>query len=326
MTIKINEIQSKLNFTNIVAHAPLQQICHPSVQSVSISSACESQWLRIGKEGKRKVFGPSTRARKVKVSAPAPSIPNSNSSWTLNCGTTLCPILSYPILSLYFSQRTQFRGTQSTRGSILAFVYVHRRILAGSARGRKDNRWQRGQRDGREGEKEGGRRRERVRERERKRQEEIRYCQTVAAVGAASTQAPCARESIALTHSIVSKGVGWVGRGRRGRKGVAIVTILRYLAARPQDSEGAKIPLRPSAYCVASIPSRTPLSPSPSSFIPLSVSASICSFLVSSSSSPVPLTPFRATYRAGVFSYETTFASPPPPPLLCLLNSCVGCT
>lgn len=165
MTIKINEIQSKLNFTNIVAHAPLQQICHPSVQSVSISSACESQWLRIGKEGKRKVFGPSTRARKVKVSAPAPSIPNSNSSWTLNCGTTLCPILSYPILSLYFS-RTQFRGTQSTRGSILAFVYVHRRILAGSARGRKDNRWQRGQRDGREGEKEGGRRRERVRERE----------------------------------------------------------------------------------------------------------------------------------------------------------------
>lgn len=46
----------------------------------------------------------------------------------------------------------------------------------------------------------------------RERQEEIRYCQTVAAVGAASTQAPCARESIALTHSILSKGVRWVAR------------------------------------------------------------------------------------------------------------------
>lgn len=60
-------------------------------------------------------------------------------------------------------------------------------------------------------EREGGRKKKEERERERKRQEEIRYCQTVAAVGAASTQAPCARESIALTHSIVSKGVGWVG-------------------------------------------------------------------------------------------------------------------
>lgn len=59
--------QSKLHFANIVANA-LQQICHPNIQSVSIP--CESQWLRIGKEGKRKVFGPSTRARKVKVSAP----------------------------------------------------------------------------------------------------------------------------------------------------------------------------------------------------------------------------------------------------------------
>lgn len=93
----------------------------------------EPMALCIGKEG-RKVFGAS--ARKVKVSA-------ANSSRTLNCG------------SLYFSRKSSIRGTQSTRGSILAFVYVHR-VLAGCARGRKDNRWQR-ERERRE---EGGRKRQ----------------------------------------------------------------------------------------------------------------------------------------------------------------------
>ena len=67
----------------------------------------------------------------------------------------------------------------------------------------------------------------------------------------------------------------WSGEGGGGeRKGVAIVTILRYLAARPQDSEGAKIPLRPSAYCAASIPSRTPLS------LPFSLSLSLSHSLI----------------------------------------------
>lgn len=94
---------------------------------------------------------------------------------------------------------------------------------------------------------------------------------------------------------------------------MAIVTILRYLAARPQDSEGAKIPLRPSAYCVASIPSRTPLSPSPSSFIPLSVSASICSF------HPLPPTSSSSSCNVSwwcilIRNYVRSLASPPLPP------------
>lgn len=58
----------------------------------------------------------------------------------------------------------------------------------------------------------------------------------------------------------------------------------------PQDSEGAKIPLRPSAYCAASIPSRTPLS------LPFSLTRSLSLSLSRS------LPPALSSSRAGFSS------------------------
>ena len=100
---------------------------------------------------------------------------------------------------------------------------------------------------------------------ERERQEEIRYCQTVAAVGAASTQAPCARESIALTHSILSKGVRWVARWakeervQRGGNSNNPEVFSRSPPGQRGSQDTAKTV---RVYYVASIPSRRPLSPS----------------------------------------------------------------
>lgn len=303
----------------------LQQICHPNIQSVSIPSAYDNQWLRIGKEGKRKVFGPSTRARKVKVSAPAPSIPNSNSSWTLNCGT-LCPILSYPILSLYFS-RTQFRGTQSTRGSILAFVYIHRRILAGSVRGRKDNRWQRGQRDRREREKEGGRRRKREREREKATRGDPLLSNSGCRRCRFYPSTLCTWiNSINPFHRIKGGGVG--GLREKGAKRGGNSNNPEVFSRSPPGQRGSQ----DTAKTVRVLCSIHPIAHTPFSFsFFLYPSIGICFYLlVSSSSSPYPPPPF--VQRIVVVYSHTKLRSParlstsPSPPLLCLLNSCVGCT
>lgn len=119
----------------------------------------------------------------------------------------------------------------------------------------------------------------------------------MAAVGAASTQAPCARESIALTHSIVSKGVRWVARWakeervQRGGNSNNPEVFSRSPPGQRGSQDTAKtVRVLCSIHPIAQTPFSFSVSPflrfSGSLFIPLSVSASICSFLVSPSSIP----------------------------------------
>lgn len=152
---------------------------------------------------------------------------------------------------------------------------------------------------------------------ERERQEEIRYCQTVAAVGAASTQAPCARESIALTHSILSKWVRWVAcwakgvRVQRGGNSNNPEVFSRSPPGQRGSQDTAKtVRVLCSIHPIAQTPFSLSVSLSATIFIPLLVSASICPFSFHPPASPnVP---------RSVFSYGLA--------LSVALEPCVRCT